>query len=91
MLEHSTERRHVSDRRSTGAGGRRLTDLAGRPFDSPTCPMCREAGAASLAGESDGGWWFVCLACDHVWDQRAHREARGAPIWRRLSFRRAHG
>jgi hypothetical protein len=25
---------------------------------------------ASPAGESDGGWWFVCLACDHLWDQR---------------------
>jgi hypothetical protein len=25
---------------------------------------------ASLAGEADGGWWFVCMACDHLWDQR---------------------
>jgi hypothetical protein len=22
------------------------------------------------AGESDGGWWFVCDACDNIWDQR---------------------
>jgi len=26
------------------------------------------------AGESEDGWWFVCLACDHLWDQR-QREA----------------
>jgi hypothetical protein len=25
---------------------------------------------ARLAGEAEGGWRFVCLACDHLWDQR---------------------
>ena len=47
-----------------------MTDL---PVDStsvPACPICRKAGVALLAGEAEGGWWFVCLACDHLWDQR---------------------
>ena len=70
MLENPIERRHMSDRRGSCGGGRRMTDLPSRPSDSPTCPACREPGAALLAGESDGGWWFVCLACDHLWDQR---------------------
>lgn len=69
MLEITTERR-LSNRRSPSGGGRRATDPPGRPSDLPTCPVCRKTGVALLAGESDGGWWFVCVACDHLWDQR---------------------
>ena len=69
MPEISIERR-VSDRRVCGGGGRRATDSTSRPFDPRVCPMCFSKGTASLAGESDGGWWFVCLACDYLWDQR---------------------
>jgi hypothetical protein len=29
-----------------------------------------------LAGESDGGWWFVCAACDHLWDERHSPDER---------------
>jgi hypothetical protein len=21
-------------------------------------------------GEADGGWWFVCGHCDHLWNER---------------------
>lgn len=69
MLQITPERRGA-DRRSPRGGGRRATDLTSRPLERPACPMCRESGRAALAGESDGGWWFVCLACDHLWDQR---------------------
>ena len=69
MLEITPERR-ACDRRSSCGGGRRATDLTSRASEPPTCPMCRESGVAMLAGESEGGWWFVCLACDHLWDQR---------------------
>jgi hypothetical protein len=78
-----------------------MTDLASRPSDSPACPACCKSGVALLAGESDGGWWFVCLDCDALWDQR--RLSRGdvaeitrtapdtpadvGPFWRRLPFR----
>ena len=40
------------------------------PTSVPACPICRKTGVALLAGEAEGGWWFVCLACDHLWDQR---------------------
>jgi len=70
MLEISTERRHSPDRRSSCGGGRRATDIQSRPSDPPTCRKCHMPGVAMLAGESDGGWWFVCLACDHLWDER---------------------
>jgi hypothetical protein len=89
MLQIPSERR-ASDRRST-CGGRRATDLASRILELPPCPMCRESGAAELAGESDGGWWFVCLACDHLWDQRQPQEDPikvDASFWRRLLFSR---
>ena len=69
MLDTPIERR-ASDRRASRGGGRRTTDPKSRPFDPPVCPMCRTAGMASLAGESEGGWWFVCLSCDYLWDQR---------------------
>lgn len=60
----------MCDRRSSRGGGRRAADRPDPSVDVPTCPMCLTRGVASLAGESDGGWWFVCLACDHLWDQR---------------------
>jgi hypothetical protein len=69
MMQIEPERR-VCDRRSPRGGGRRAADRANRPFKVPACPICQELGVAVLAGESDGGWWFVCLACDHLWDQR---------------------
>jgi hypothetical protein len=69
ILKIKTDRR-VSDRRSFRGGGRRASDRPSPLSDLPTCPMCRKPGVASLAGESDGGWWFVCLACDHLWDRR---------------------
>jgi hypothetical protein len=70
MLEKPVEHRHLIDRRVSGRGGRRVSDLPGRPFYQPACPTCRETCTAILAGESDGGWWFVCLSCDYLWDQR---------------------
>ena len=70
MLENPIEHRLLLDRRASRRGGRRLTDLPGRPFYQPTCPTCHETCTAVLAGESDGGWWFVCLSCDYLWDQR---------------------
>ena len=93
MLQITSERR-AHDRRSPGGGGRRATDLASRILELPACPKCRESGVAALAGESDGGWWFVCLGCDHLWDHRqpeGHRLEVDAPFWRRLLFRQRHG
>jgi len=98
MLGTPIERRHSPDRRSSCGGGRRMTDLHSRQSDSPACPKCRERGVALQAGESDGGWWFVCLACDHLWDERhaneesaaaCHDDAGRASLWRRLAFRRS--
>ena len=62
--------RRTSERRSSRGGGRRVTDEPVEPTSGPACPACRQADAALLAGEAEGGWWFVCLACDHLWDQR---------------------
>jgi hypothetical protein len=70
-MEITTDRRSI-DRRSSRSGGRRATDPTPRASDVPTCPMCHRPGVALLAGESDGGWWFVCDACDHLWDQRQY-------------------
>ena len=90
MLEIVVERR-FSNRRSRG-GGRRATDSQDVFADTPTCPRCRTPGVASLAGESEGGWWHLCLACDHLWDRRQphdeglHVEETGSPsLWRRLT------
>jgi len=95
MLDIATERR-LSNRRSYRGGGRRTTDLPDMSADTPVCPMCLTRGVASLAGESDGGWWYVCLACDHLWDRRHPdhdglrvdepvEEASGSSFWRRLT------
>lgn len=69
MLEIAADRR-TSNRRSSRGGGRRAIDPPVGPAGVPMCPTCRKAGVASLAGEAEGGWWFVCLVCDHLWDQR---------------------
>jgi hypothetical protein len=74
MTRNSAERR-VLDRRWIRAGGRRSTDRPPHPVDSPKCPACQRTRAALPAGEADGGWWFVCYVCDHMWDERA----RAAP------------
>jgi hypothetical protein len=69
MLDVASNQR-ICNRRSSRGGGRRAADRPALSADVPTCPMCLMRGVASLAGESEGGWWFVCLACDHLWDQR---------------------
>ena len=62
--------RSLPTRRSGRHGGRRRSDQPGTSTAAPLCPRCRRMGAI-LAGEAEGGWWFVCDACDHLWDQRA--------------------
>jgi hypothetical protein len=69
MPETAVERRG-SIRRNVRPGGRRATDRRAARATTPECPNCRRAGAAVLAGEAEGGWWFVCEICDHLWDQR---------------------
>ena len=61
--------RRTSSRRRGRHGGRRATD---QPITSTTTPVCSRCGhtATILAGEAEGGWWFVCDACDQMWDQR---------------------
>jgi hypothetical protein len=61
--------RRVSNRRTDRPGGRRSTDHPVESSSSPDCPCCGHH-ATILAGESEGGWWFVCESCDHLWDQR---------------------
>ena len=98
MLEIPTERRS-SNRRVARDGGRRATDPPGRLSAQPVCPRCHQSGVASLAGESEGGWWFVCLDCDHLWNQRqaggdhttgadvSVDAVRAPSLWRRLAMR----
>ena len=69
-MKQISANRRAKDRRQSRAGGRRLSDPTSGAGDSPKCPNCTQEGVAVLAGESDGGWWFVCLDCDHLWDQR---------------------
>lgn len=61
--------RRVSNRRTDRAGGRRATDHPVNSSARPDCPCCGH-DATILAGEAEGGWWFVCESCDHLWDQR---------------------
>jgi hypothetical protein len=63
--------RRVMDRRLIRDGGRRFTDGPPHPMDSPRCPACHKDTPALQAGEADGGWWFVCVACDHMWNHRS--------------------
>lgn len=60
----------TSARRSFRGGGRRVTDPPAESSSTPRCPNCHQDGLAVLAGEAEGGWWFVCVDCDHLWDQR---------------------
>jgi len=62
--------RRIIQRRTHGRGGRRSTDADRRSTDLPACPKCGVAGATE-AGSADGGWWFVCAGCDHLWNERA--------------------
>jgi hypothetical protein len=63
--------RRTRDRRRARGGGRRLSDSPSSAASSPACPNCRKTAVAVQAGEAEGGWWFVCADCDHMWDQRA--------------------
>jgi hypothetical protein len=74
MQTINADRRTVN-RRACRAGGRRQHDPAASPAISPTCPCCLKDGTAVTAGESEDGWWFVCLDCDHLWDQRQRETA----------------
>lgn len=69
MQEIAADRRTLN-RRSSRGGGRRKIDPPTGPTGVPTCPTCRKADVALLAGEAEGGWWFVCLGCDYLWNQR---------------------
>ena len=69
-MEETTVDRRTSARRTIRGGGRRATDAPAAGVALPDCPMCQRPGIAMLAGEAEGGWWFVCLGCDHLWDQR---------------------
>jgi hypothetical protein len=80
MTQITTDRR-ISSRRASRGGGRRTTDPPAVSLGVPTCQMCRKPGVALLAGESEGGWWFVCLACDHLWNERqVHDPRRGQEL-----------
>ncbi len=69
MVRNRAEQR-VGDRRFGRGGGRRASDRPAR-HTTPQCPACHRAGTALQAGEAEGGWWFVCTVCDHLWDQRS--------------------
>ena len=73
-METIDAHRRTVNRRAFRFGGRRQSDRAASRAIPPTCPGCTQDGTAVTAGESEDGWWFVCLACDHLWDQR-QREA----------------
>jgi hypothetical protein len=75
MIPLSRERRH-GQRRADARGGRRATDRAGSSITAQSCPFC--GSVANEVGESDGGWWFVCESCDHLWNER-ERAGRAAP------------
>lgn len=77
-MQHTTAERRTSTRRAARGGGRRATDPSDDPVVVPDCVKCRKTGVAVVAGESEWGWWFVCLACDHLWDQR--EEAHGCAV-----------
>src|SRR5262245_60812619 len=68
-MEPITVDRRISTRRHGRRGGRRATDQPASSTTTPLCPRCRQ-DATVLAGEAEGGWWFVCESCDCLWDQR---------------------
>ena len=67
MAKTETDRR-LAERRRQRRGGRRSTDRPGTQATTTSCPRC--GGAGTEAGSAEGGWWFVCAACDHLWDER---------------------
>ena len=73
MPQSETEQR-MAERRTKPRGGRRSTDPPAKPTESPSCPACGANGSATEAGAADGGWWFVCAVCDHLWDERKRRQ-----------------
>jgi hypothetical protein len=75
MIRNSAEQ-CVRNRRFGREGGRRMDDRPERHAHSPHCPACRRSGTALQAGEAEGGWWFVCVVCDHLWDQRSQVSER---------------
>lgn len=81
--------RRKLNRRAFRAGGRRQSDLAPCRASAPTCPACLKEGAAVIAGESEDGWWFLCLACDEFWDQRQREAALKAALLPSTEYRRS--
>jgi hypothetical protein len=77
-MERADLERRTFDRRASRGGGRRASDAPLVPTTSPMCPSCLKSGVSLLAGEAESGWWFVCLACDHLWDERQNRSSRKA-------------
>ena len=69
MIPLSRERRH-GERRAGARGGRRVTDWVRPSVTAQSCPSC--GSVASEVGEAEGGWWFVCQTCDHLWNEREH-------------------
>jgi len=85
MIPDFQERRQ-RDRRGHSRGGRRVTDSAACAPRQQACPACNAEGGAYEVGEADGGWWFVCGDCDHLWNERerllrdrppAHADTKG--------------
>jgi hypothetical protein len=68
-MQQITVDRRITTRRCGRQGGRRATDRAASSSSVARCPRCRQS-ATILAGEAEGGWWFVCDSCDNLWDQR---------------------
>jgi ribosomal protein L37AE/L43A len=64
------QERRQRDRRGHSRGGRRVTDTAAYAHSQPSCPSCKAEEMANEASEADGGWWFVCGHCDHLWNER---------------------
>ena len=77
-MQEVTVDRRITDRRHARLSGRRSTDKPVSRTCGPACPKCHETGVAWLAGEAEGGWWFVCLSCDHLWDQREIERGSGS-------------
>lgn len=68
-MKDVTVDRRISTRRAGRQSGRRSTDRPASSTASPRCPRCQQ-NVTILAGEAEGGWWFVCDACDHLWNRR---------------------
>jgi hypothetical protein len=69
--------RRLANRRGLSRGGRRVTDPRPKVGEPPSCPKCSGTATATEAGAAEGGWWFVCGACDHLWDERARQAGTG--------------